>query len=116
MTVEKMLGLMGFHFIFFFFFIPPLVAVVVFAIRIHRRCKRNRLSVRRPLHDIRAGREFRQRVGFASFHRKQIHLRLAAARRKKRQRLSIPRPHCRTITPPLSPSQPSSSPPHHHPH
>src|SRR5256884_3095694 len=55
-AVKKVLGDVGLHLVLFFFFIALFVAVVVFAVGIYRRGKRNRFPVGRPLHETRAGR------------------------------------------------------------
>src|ERR1700739_528412 len=89
------------HLALFFLFVALAVAGVVLAIEIHGRSKCYGLSVRRPLKKVGARRKCRQFLRFAAFHRKQVHLRIAVARRQKRQRLSVWRPRGRTIVPAL---------------
>src|SRR5262249_41335779 len=81
--VEEMLGDVRLHFVLVFLPVALAVAVVVLAIGIYRRSERNRLPGRRPLHQIRSRRQFCEALRFSALQRKQIHLRIAASRRKK---------------------------------
>src|SRR5579862_8636106 len=89
MAIEQMFRNVRLYFVFFFFSIAFAVAIVIFTIGINSGRKRDRLSVWRPFHDVRAGREMRQWLRLAAIHRQEIDLRIAAARRKKRNRLSV---------------------------
>ena len=53
-TIEKMLGDVGLHFVLFLFGVTLAVAVVVFAIRIDGGSESNGFSIGRPLRDISA--------------------------------------------------------------
>ena len=53
-AIEKMLGDVGLHFVLFFFGVALAVAIIVFAVRIHRRSKGDGFAVRGPFHEIRA--------------------------------------------------------------
>src|SRR5207245_2072378 len=96
-AIEKMLSDMGLHFVLFFFDVAFAVAVIVFAVGVHRGSEGDGLSIGRPFHDVGAGRQFRELLCFASLERKQVHLGIAAAGREKGDGFSVGRPNGRGI-------------------
>ena len=67
--VKKVFRDMRFHLVLFFRFIPCFVARIVFTIRVHPRGERDRFTIRRPFHDVRARRNLRELFRLSSLHR-----------------------------------------------
>ena len=83
MAIQKLLGDVRLHFVFFFLVVPQFVAGVVFAVRIHGGSERDGLPIRRPFRRCPRRSKDASGLRFATIHRQQIDLRIAARDERK---------------------------------